>query len=271
MGGWATVGGPRQGRRHSLCHVLNLHRLPARLHRRLVCQLRSAGARRLSIPHPAPAPAAATVRNLLLLLPLVVQTQASIPWSSATMETAAEPAPTAVSTLRAMPINGEGTNQPAYRLTPERRALLNTIRYAEGTWLGGSGEGYRVLYGGGRFAGFAHHPEIEVRRRYVSAAAGAYQFLPSTWKAAARELGLPDFGPQSQDQAALHLVRKRGALQRFDREGLSESVLARLAHEWASLPSLSGGSVYGQPVRSTRELQAFFRRELDRQRLLAAA
>ncbi len=157
-----------------------------------------------------------------------------------------------------------------YRLTPERRALLNTIRFAEGTWLGGSHEGYRVLYGGGRFADFDRHPEVSVRRRYVSAAAGAYQFLPQTWRAAARDLGLPDFGPASQDQAALHLVDRRGVLQRFDREGLTQQVLARLAPEWASLPTLGGGSAYGQPVHSAAELQGFFRRELERQRALPA-
>jgi muramidase (phage lysozyme) len=155
-----------------------------------------------------------------------------------------------------------------YRLTPERRALLNTIRYAEGTWLGGSREGYRVLYGGGRFDGYARHPEVVVRRRYVSAAAGAYQFLPRTWHAAARDLGLPDFGPASQDQAALHLVERRGALTTFDREGLTPQVLARLAPEWASLPTLGGASAYGQPVRTTAELQGFFQRELERQREL---
>lgn len=157
-----------------------------------------------------------------------------------------------------------------YQLTPERRALLSTIRFAEGTWLGGSRDGYRVLYGGGRFNGFARHPEVEVRNRYVSAAAGAYQFLPQTWQAAARDLRLPDFGPASQDQAALHLVDRRGALRAFDREGLTPEVLARLAPEWASLPTLAGASAYGQPVRTTAELQGFFQRELERQRDLRA-
>ena len=38
-----------------------------------------------------------------------------------------------------------------YRITPERRAALDTIRYAEGTWNGGSVSGYLTLYGGGRF------------------------------------------------------------------------------------------------------------------------
>jgi lysozyme len=67
------------------------------------------------------------------------------------------------------------------------------------------------------------------------------------------------------------LVNKRGALPSFDREGLSTAVLARLAPEWASLPSWHGGSVYGQPVRSAEELQAFYQRELKRQRELRPA
>ena len=269
VGGWAKAGGPRQGRRHSLVPVLKLRRLPSRLTARLASHLRDAGPRRPSIAPAVPCPA--TLASLLLLLPVVAQPPLGSAWTKPAIEQATAATPHPGISHRLPPGNVEAQKQPAYRLTPERRALLNTIRYAEGTWLGGSGEGYRVLYGGGRFAGFTQHPEIEVRRRYVSAAAGAYQFLPATWKAAARELALPDFGPHNQDQAALHLVRKRGALHHFDREGLSEAVLARLAPEWASLPTLSGGSMYGQPVRSARDLQAFFRRELGRQRRLVAA
>lgn len=154
----------------------------------------------------------------------------------------------------------------SYRITPERRALLNTIRYAEGTWAGGSSEGYRILYGGGRFESLERHPEIVVRKRYVSAAAGAYQFLPGTWREAAKRLGLADFKPPSQDQAALYLVEKRGALASFDRHGLTAEVLSRLAHEWASLPNLAGASAYGQPVKALDELQRFYGQELARQR-----
>ena len=36
-----------------------------------------------------------------------------------------------------------------YIITPERRAMLNTIRFAEGTWRGGLDVGYRVMFGGG--------------------------------------------------------------------------------------------------------------------------
>lgn len=159
----------------------------------------------------------------------------------------------------------------SYGITPERRALLNTIRYAEGTWLGGSDHGYRVLYGGDRFGDLSRHPDTVVIRGYASAAAGAYQFLPTTWDRAAERLGLRDFGPASQDQAALHLIEQRGALRPFDRQGLTPEVLARLAPEWASLPSLDGESHYGQPVKCRTELQGFYRRELERQRRLTSA
>lgn len=188
---------------------------------------------------------------LLLALPLLVQQPLAI-----------APPPSAWMPVVAVDNQREGL----YRLTPERQALLATIRYAEGTWKHGSDEGYRTLYGGGRFESLERHPEIEVRRGYVSAAAGAYQFLPATWKSAARDLNLNDFGNESQDQAALHLVEKRGALQRFDREGLTPEVLATLAAEWASLPTLAGSSAYGQPVKGHQELQDFYAAQLEKQR-----
>jgi lysozyme len=153
-----------------------------------------------------------------------------------------------------------------YRMTPERRALLNTIRFAEGTWTDGRGDGYRMLYGGGQFRDMARHPDFVVTSGYSSAAAGAYQFLPATWNEAARRLRLPDFQPASQDQAALYLMEKRGALARFDRHGLSHDVLALLAQEWASLPTLHGASYYGQPVKGVEELRRFYSEDLARQR-----
>lgn len=171
----------------------------------------------------------------------------------------------------AVAVTGRRPGGGPYGITPERRALLNTIRFAEGTWIGGSEEGYQVLYGGDRFDDLSRHPDIVVRRRYASAAAGAYQFLPTTWDQAAEELQLRDFRPASQDQAALHLVHERGALQRFDRHGLTAEVLARLAPEWASLPTLDGVSHYGQPVKDRSELQRFYQRELERLRRLTSA
>lgn len=149
----------------------------------------------------------------------------------------------------------------AYAITPQRRALLNTIRYAEGTWKQGQA-GYRTLYGGGRFQSLERHPEIVVVKRYTSAAAGAYQFLPTTWSEAASKLQLASFDPESQDQAALYLVDRRGVLEHIDQQGLTREAMAVLAREWASFPNLAGRSAYGQPVKRADELQSFYSNNL---------
>ena len=154
----------------------------------------------------------------------------------------------------------------AYAMTPERRALLNTIRYAEGTWSNGDDRGYQVMYGGGSFDDLSRHPETVVVKGYTSAAAGAYQFLPSTWKGVASELQLDSFEPAQQDQAALHLVERRGALDEIDRRGLTSAAMARLAPEWASFPTWSGRSAYGQPVKSRHDLVRFYSLNLDQLR-----
>ena len=145
-----------------------------------------------------------------------------------------------------------------YELTPKRRALLNTIRYAEGTWKDGEDKGYRIMYGGGQFQDLSRHPERVIVKRYTSAAAGAYQFLPKTWKGVAKELKLSSFEPRHQDQAALHLVERRGALKEIDRKGLTRNAMAKLAPEWASFPTWTGRSAYGQPVKSPQDLASFY-------------
>jgi muramidase (phage lysozyme) len=155
------------------------------------------------------------------------------------------------------------TTESAYAITPERRALLNTIRFAEGTWKQGEA-GYRTLYGGGRFGSLARHPELVVVKRYTSAAAGAYQFLPGTWSEASAKLQLESFEPRNQDQAALYLVDRRGMLDHIDRQGLTREAMAVLAKEWASFPNLAGNSAYGQPVKTAQELQSFYRSNLEK-------
>jgi muramidase (phage lysozyme) len=158
------------------------------------------------------------------------------------------------------------SNQRPYTITPQRQALLNTIRYAEGTWKKGSREGYHTLYGGGRVASLARHPDIVVVKRYRSAAAGAYQFLPGTWREASQKLQLASFRPENQDQAALYLVDRRGVLDQIDRQGLTRQAMAVLAKEWASFPTLSGQSAYGQPVKHAAELERFYQASLEASR-----
>ena len=101
-----------------------------------------------------------------------------------------------------------------------------------------------------------------VVKRYTSAAAGAYQFLPGTWREASRRLQLASFQPANQDQAALYLVDRRGVLDEIDRSGLTPDAMAVLAKEWASFPTLSGRSAYGQPVKAATELERFYQANL---------
>jgi muramidase (phage lysozyme) len=134
----------------------------------------------------------------------------------------------------------------SYRGLPEQKRLLDAIAAGESAY--GGGPGYDVMYGGGRISGFADHP-----RQYIpiasgpnagrkSSAAGRYQFLANTWDENARELGLTDFSPESQDQAAWHLAnktyqRKTGRDLLGDLQaGRTQDVAPALAGVWTSIP-----------------------------------
>lgn len=147
-------------------------------------------------------------------------------------------------------------------------AFLSVIRYAEGTT--GAG-GYRTMFGGGLFSGFADHPRIahqftdKLGRRLWTSAAGAYQFmaispLPSgsstrvdTWDRVKARLGLIDFSPFNQDRAALFLIEEAGALDDV-RSGRFDSAVSKVRRIWASLP----GAGYNQPEKSLASLQSRF-------------
>ena len=150
-----------------------------------------------------------------------------------------------------------------FAITPERRALLNTIRYAEGTWKNGDSMGYRVMFGGSLTDSLDRHPNrVQYSSRYASAAAGAYQFMPFTWSMITQALGVRDFQPEAQDQGALYLIQRRGALPLADRGVMTLELAARLAPEWASFPTRYGSSYYGQPVKRLAELQRFYQENL---------
>ena len=146
-----------------------------------------------------------------------------------------------------------------YIITPERRAMLNTIRFAEGTWKNGLDVGYRVMFGGGLMASMDRHPDrVIYSSRYASAAAGAYQFMPFTWDLVKRSIGVRGFGPEVQDQGALFLIQRRKALGLTDTGVMSPQLAAMLAPEWASFPTLRGRSYYGQPVKQFDNLRGFY-------------
>lgn len=128
---------------------------------------------------------------------------------------------------------------------PYQKALLNTISGPE------SGGRYDVIYGGGKFSDFSHHPEKAVRIQTgpnagrTSSAAGKYQFLGSTWNDQASKLGLADFSPVNQDKAAWNLAAETykaktgqdldAVLQSGDPNAIA-SVGKVLSPIWTSLP-----------------------------------
>ena len=147
--------------------------------------------------------------------------------------------------------------------SPAIQKLLRTLRFAEGTKRGGP-DSYRVMFGGSLAPDLKRHPDkvITSPGGYASSAAGAYQFLTPSWQSHAKALGLQDFSAYNQDLAATRAIRNRlmpiGGLATLEKEGFSPRVSAALAPEWASLPTESGKSYYGQPVKSISELQKVF-------------
>lgn len=128
---------------------------------------------------------------------------------------------------------------PAILQNANVQAILRVIRTGEGTADSG---GYSRLFGGGTFSSFADHPRQKVTRwGLTSTAAGAYQFLASSWDETKRTMGLKDFSPASQDLAAVGRLAARGALNDV-LEGRFTTAIRKINKEWASLP----GSPYGQ-------------------------
>jgi muramidase (phage lysozyme) len=138
------------------------------------------------------------------------------------------------------------------------RAFLAVIRECEGT---AGPDGYRTMFGGELFDSFEDHPRRRITKRLggrplTSTAAGAYQFLERTWDGLTGKLGksaLPDFGPRSQDIAAVALIAGRRALTLLVDGDLAGAV-KKCALEWASLP----GSPYGQPTKSMDTVRAVY-------------
>lgn len=139
---------------------------------------------------------------------------------------------------------------------PNVQALLRVIRRGEGT---ADEAGFRRLFGGELFDGYADHPRRKITRTLrsggtiTSTAAGAFQFLAGTWDETRNIMKLPDFSPASQTRAAVGRIAARGALEDA-KAGALNIALKKIAWEWASMP----GSPYGQPVISWETAHATY-------------
>ena len=139
------------------------------------------------------------------------------------------------------------------------RAFLQTIAFAEGT---AGPDGYRMMFTGQVFYSFEAHPNIKNCSLYkgkplCSTAAGKYQILKPTWDEVARRLNLNDFSPESQDLAAVQLIKQAGAYQDIV-AGRFDDAVFKVAPTWASFPTAEGKSYYNQPSKSLPYLQDKF-------------
>ena len=123
---------------------------------------------------------------------------------------------------------------------PNIRKLLDVIAWAEGA-------DYDTLVGGGKFSDFSRHPQKAVHIKRLgtnSTAAGRYQFMNRTWNGEPgknnglrHQYGFTDFSPETQDMAAVALIKRRGALEdalRGDWQAVVDNRGMNL--EWASFP-----------------------------------
>lgn len=153
-------------------------------------------------------------------------------------------------------------------ITQNQRAFLDMIAVSEGTSTSPATQnnGYDVIVTGidGKpeiFTDYSNHPFANGRKSktinkngLTSNASGRYQFMLRDWGHYRSQLGLQDFGPESQDKWALQLIRERKALLLIESGHFADAV-ARCKNLWASLPS---AGYPGQHENKLADLQAAY-------------
>jgi muramidase (phage lysozyme) len=162
-------------------------------------------------------------------------------------------------------------------MSKNAKALLNTIRWAEGTL---KPDGYNTWFGGRSDMDLTKMTIDEVvaeqKRRlsageatygqYTSAAVGAYQMMkPEAFAAKAGLSGNSLFSPENQDKMAIagYMMGQAGMTQAEIDAPISREQIAKIAPVWASLPMMSGRSRYGQPVKRYEDLVSVYQKNLS--------
>lgn len=148
-------------------------------------------------------------------------------------------------------------------------AFLKLIQYCEGTY--SQSNPYAVCYGYSHtIQNFSNHPAITgewtgktlpdsyciaagFQPGCKSTAAGAYQFLKSTWLGIQQKLGNIAFNAAGQDAGAVQLIKNRGAYNDV-LNGNLYAAIQKCNKTWASLP----GSPYGQPTKTYAQCEKFY-------------
>jgi muramidase (phage lysozyme) len=154
-------------------------------------------------------------------------------------------------------------------MTANMAAFLTMISHSEGTDRPPApADPYRTCYGFKHvIVSLSDHPSVDtpghpaewhgeslvsLGSQYahsISTAAGRYQLIRPTWMECQAALGLTDFTGPSQDDAAIWLIKEKGAMDIVNSGRVTDGI--ELCHGiWASLP----GNSSGQPHRSVAEL-----------------
>lgn len=150
------------------------------------------------------------------------------------------------------------------------QAFLDMIAFSElgPDILEQSDNGYDVLVGSTAndvhlFDSYHDHPRKLIKltikhkdgsRSIVeSTAAGRYQVLEKYYDHYRMQLGLPDFGPESQDAIAIQLIRECRAMP-FIEIGDFDKAVTLCSSRWASLPAAG----YGQHENDMADLRAAY-------------
>jgi muramidase (phage lysozyme) len=144
-------------------------------------------------------------------------------------------------------------------MSPNLKAFLDALAWSEigPALLAKSDNGYNVLVGSTAaepllFGNYSTHPMVH-NGELNSDAAGRYQFMGRYWAHYKIQLGLPDFGPPSQDRWAIQLIKECKALDDVE-AGHFAKAITKCRSRWASLP----GADYGQHENSMADLQAAY-------------
>lgn len=141
-------------------------------------------------------------------------------------------------------------------MTPNMKAFLAMIAHSEigPQLLAITDRGYNVCVGSTPkkpilFTSYGQHPKVH-NDATNSDAAGRYQFMGRYWEFYKKELGLPDFGPLSQDRWAAQLIRECKASDDVEAGRFADAV-EKCRSRWASLP----GAGYGQHENTLADLR----------------
>jgi muramidase (phage lysozyme) len=137
---------------------------------------------------------------------------------------------------------------------PNIRAFYAVVRRGESSL---DDHAYRMVNGGPDITDFSRHPYAGLSTKVGGRAAGAPQFIPSTWAEIAERYSLPDFSPESQDLGYVGCLLKRpGAIEAL-LAGKFEAAVRICRPEWTSLP----GAAENNPAWNMDKARALY---LDR-------